>query len=68
MNTTPIKPCPFCGSGEISFRENSFWTGMRSTTLSWELHHNCTGSFKDVKIYVKAKTKDETIELWNKRK
>lgn len=67
MSTITTEPCPFCGSDEIRFRENDFWTGMRSTTLSWELHHSCTDTFKDIKIQVRAKTKEETIELWNKR-
>lgn len=67
MSTTDIKPCPFCNSNEIRFDENTIWTGVRSQTLSYNLYHNCTDHFKSISIAIRAKTKEETIELWNKR-
>ncbi len=67
MSITDIKPCPFCGSSEIKLDENTMWTGRRYQTLSYFLHHRCTDQFKSILITVKAKTKEETIELWNKR-
>lgn len=62
-------PCPFCGKGEFEYRENTYWTGMRSVLISVDLNHWC-GDYTGLprqKIYITAKTKEDCILKWNER-
>lgn len=63
-----MKPCPFCGGGEIRFDESRHWTGQRSITVSHTLRHWCESiSERHPLITITQKEKEECIAAWNKR-
>lgn len=68
--TEELLPCPFCGSGETRFDENNHWTGMKSVLTSVEIIHWCPSEhvINRRTIVVKGKTREQAIELWNRRK
>lgn len=62
--------CPFCGEGKTRIDENTYWTGMRSQTLSVTLRHFCDpqeDAFVTANITIRARTEDQAIERWNNR-
>lgn len=64
------KPCPFCGGTDTEIKENTHWTGMRSQLISVDLRHWCNNeddSFVSPFIKIRARTKSQAIEEWNKR-
>ena len=64
-----LKPCPFCGGNELDFRDNTYWTGMRSALISVDLTHRCVSmvGMPRQSVSITAKTKQECIEIWNIR-
>lgn len=64
-----LLPCPFCGAGEIVIKDNTYWTGMSSQVISVEVYHWCeeTTGVRGSHITMRAKTRAEAIEKWNKR-
>lgn len=66
-----LLPCPFCGSGEFSFRDSTMWTGMRSAVTTSRLYHWCehTDEHPHLKsvLETKGKTREEVVKRWNTR-
>lgn len=68
-NESRLVPCPFCGEGETQIRENTHWTGQRSTIISVEILHWCDNPETNHRslLRVKGKTEQEAITRWNRR-
>lgn len=64
MPANELKPCPFCGAGEMLISPNQNWTGMRYAIHSYTLRHICT---ERGIINITRNTEAELIAAWNHR-
>lgn len=65
-----LKPCPFCGTNQVTVVPANYWTGMKSVVLSVELRHWCEPSgnrIDNVFIRAKGKTEENAVDQWNRR-
>ena len=69
--TDALKPCPFCGAGLTSIRENGrMWTGQRySAPTSVSVQHHCEPTEGQPSRMIERVGRDEAsaIEAWNRR-
>jgi hypothetical protein len=65
-----LLPCPFCAAGITNIRDQSHWTGMRSSIISVSVVHWCPRAEGQLQNFfeVKAKTREGAISKWNERK
>lgn len=66
-----LKPCPFCGAGLTSIRENGkMWTGQRySEPTSVSVQHHCEPVAGQPSRMIERVGRNEAgaIEAWNRR-
>ena len=60
MNETKLKPCPFCGSRSLSFR-NDAWFNVAVRC------NNCTADVAFDVVHLVENSDLTTVDLWNRR-
>lgn len=64
-----LKPCPFCGGGEIRIDESKHWTGMQHVVLSVTVRHWCARieGLPASAVQMVGKTLEDAVARWNRR-
>lgn len=71
IDETRLLPCPFCGAGDTSFRENGrVWGGLRySEPASVSVFHHCDKPEGQPRRAIErvGRDKEAAIAAWNMR-
>lgn len=67
-----LNPCPFCGAGESRIDESTMRKGRRLIVTSVCVRHWCKPNIVAVGVWsphieMRAKTREQAIEIWNTR-
>lgn len=61
-----LKPCPFCGAGEMRVDRQNMWTGQRNQLVCVHVRHWCEKPSRST-VCVTANTEQEAAAAWNRR-